>query len=283
MKLGLVFEGGASRAYFSCGVMDGLLDAGIAGDYVIGTSAGIANAVSMVSRQKGRNLQIAKDYLHDKRYMGFFYLLNPNNRSYYNMNFIFDEIPNRVLPFDYDTFSQFPGKVVATVTNVQTGLPEYIEIDPQDRQMLALRASCALPLLFPVIELNGDKYLDGGITMPIPVSQAVAEGCDKILVVLTRERGYQKTPEKTLKLATRVYRQYPALVAALKKRHELYNTNLKELFELEAAGKVFVIAPDSMQGIRRTESDGPVLEKLYNQGYQHFNAILPEIKEYLQQ
>lgn len=282
MKLGLVFEGGASRAYFSCGVMDALLDAGITGDYVIGTSAGIANAVSMVSRQKGRNLKIAKDYLHDKRYMGFRYLLNPNNRSYYNMNFIFNEIPNHVLPFDFAAFAAFPGDVVATVTNVETGLPEYIKIAPDDHEMLALRASCALPLMFPIIKIDGKSYLDGGITMPVPVSQALVQGCDKVIVVLTRERGYQKRPEKTLKLAMRVYRRYPAFVKALQVRHEIYNQNLKQLSELEAAGRVFVIAPDSMQGIKRTESDSHVLEDLYLQGYQHFQAVLPDLKEYLE-
>ena len=281
MKLGLVFEGGASRAYFSCGVMDALLDAGITGDYVIGTSAGIANAVSYVSRQKGRNLQIAQEFLHDKRYLGFRHLLNPNNRSYYNLNFVFDQIPNNLLPFDFDTFAQFPGDVVATVTNVRTGLPEYLKIAHDDRQMMALRASCALPLMFPIIKINGQGYMDGGITMPVPVDEALRAGCDKVIVVLTRERGYLKRPEKMMELAARVYRKYPAFTAALRARDTVYNENLRHLTELEASGQVFIIAPETIQGIKRTEAHADILAALYEQGYQHVQKIKADLLEYL--
>lgn len=281
MKLGLVFEGGASRAYFSCGVMDALLEAGITGDYVIGTSAGIANAVSFVSRQKGRNLRIAQEYLHDQRYMGFRYLLNPNNRSYYNLSFVFDQIPNHLLPFDFATFAQFPGDVVATATNVRTGQPEYLKIAHDDHQMMALRASCALPLIFPIIKINGQGYLDGGITMPVPVDEALRAGCDKVIVILTRERGYLKRPEKMMELAARVYRKYPALTAALRARDTVYNENLRHLAELEAAGQVFVIAPDAMAGIKRTEAHAEVLAALYQQGFDHLQKILPKLMDYL--
>ena len=282
MKLGLVFEGGASRAYFSCGVMDALLEAGITGDYVIGTSAGIANAVSYVSRQKGRNLQIAQEFLHDKRYLGIRHLLNPNNRSYYNLNFVFDQIPNNLLPFDFDTFAQFPGDVVATVTNVRTGLPEYLKIAHDDRQMMALRASCALPLMFPIIKINGQGYMDGGITMPVPVDEALRAGCDKVIVVLTRERGYLKRPEKMMELAARVYRKYPAFTAALRARDTVYNENLRHLAELEASGQVFIIAPEAIQGIKRTEAHADILAALYEQGYQHVQKIKAELAAYLE-
>ena len=66
-KLGLVLEGGASRTYYTCGILDRLLDDGIYADYVIGTSAGIANGVSYISRQRGRNYIIGTEYLPDKR------------------------------------------------------------------------------------------------------------------------------------------------------------------------------------------------------------------------
>ena len=86
MKLGLTLEGGAHRTYFSIGIMDFFLENGINADYVIGASAGIANATSYVSGQIGRNLEVARKYIHDKRYMGFRHLLRPSNRSFYNLN-----------------------------------------------------------------------------------------------------------------------------------------------------------------------------------------------------
>ena len=65
MRTGLVLEGGASRTYFSCGVLDALLDMGIYTDDLIGVSAGISFGVSYVSRQKERNLQILKNRSSD--------------------------------------------------------------------------------------------------------------------------------------------------------------------------------------------------------------------------
>ena len=63
MKLGITMEGGANRAIFSCGVMDALLDGEIMPDYFIGVSAGMAYGTSYISKQKGRNLKIAREYV----------------------------------------------------------------------------------------------------------------------------------------------------------------------------------------------------------------------------
>ena len=124
MKLGIVFEGGASRAFFSCGVMDALLEEHIIADYVIGASAGIANGVSYVSGQYGRNLAIGTKYTADKRYMGVRHLFDKSNRSFYNLQFVFDDIPNKYLPFDFDAFAAFEGDVLAVYT-CAAGRPSF--------------------------------------------------------------------------------------------------------------------------------------------------------------
>ena len=280
MKLGLILEGGASRAYYTSGILDALLEEEIIADYVIGTSAGIANGVSYVSRQVGRNLCIAKDYLHDKRYMGFKHMLNPFNRSFYNLKFAFDDVPNRHLPFDYEAFKSFTGNVVAAVTNLDTGKAEYLEMPRDDKKFQLLRATCALPLLFPVIKIDGKPYMDGGICAPIPASAAINAGCDKNIVILTRERGYQKQPEKALQMSARKYKKYPNFADALLKRTETYNENLAQISNLEKEGKVFVIAPESMN-MKRLETDPEKLEQLHIQGYNQFKNTLPALLSYL--
>ena len=121
MKLGMVFEGGASRTTFSCGVMDAFLEEELMPDYFIGVSAGIAFGVSYLSKQKGRNLKILEEYMADKRYMGLKYLFDRKKKSYYNIGFVFDEVPNKLLPFDYETFAGYKGVVEACVTNIHTG------------------------------------------------------------------------------------------------------------------------------------------------------------------
>ena len=67
MKTGIVFEGGAFRTIFSCGVMDAFLDRDIMPDYMIGVSAGAAYGVSYASRQKSRKIQILLACRDEKR------------------------------------------------------------------------------------------------------------------------------------------------------------------------------------------------------------------------
>lgn len=281
MKLGLVLEGGASRAYFSCGVIDEMLKNNIIADYVIGTSAGIADGVSYCSGQIGRNYKIATQFLPDKRYMGLKHLINPKNRSYYNLDFVFDEIPNKHLLFDYKAFSEFKGEVVATVTNVKTGKTEYLNVPRDDKTFQILRATCALPLLFPKIKINGKQYMDGGITNSIPVEQAINNGCEKTIVVLTQPRGYIKGKDKTLEFSAKLYKKNKAFAQALLNRSEVYNNNLANVFELEKQNKVFIIEPNASLGVSRTENNPEKLSYIHKLGEQRFYELLPKLKDFL--
>ena len=281
MKLGITFEGGASRTVFSCGVMDALLKEQIMADYVIGASAGISFGVTYAAGQFGRNRVIARDYMGDKRYMGMRHMFVPKNRAYYNMDFVFDEIPNKLVPYDYVGFADFKGKCVAVVTNVETGKAEYLEVPKNDRTWQLLRASCALPMLIPKVKIGSSYYLDGGIADSIPFEKAIEEGCDKNIVVLTRERGYVKKHESASTLAETFFRKYPNLVRALRERAEGYNACINRLTALEKEGKVLVIAPKSTMGVGRTESNPQKLERLYDLGYEQALKMMPKIKEYL--
>lgn len=168
MKTGIVFEGGAFRTIFSCGVMDAMLENKIMPDYMIGVSAGAAYGVSMASGQIGRNLKILIDYRNDKRYVGLSNMVHRDNRSLYGLNFTFDTIPNKLVPYDYDAFLRYKGTFKCVVTNVLTGKPEYKTFTGYDRTNQLLRATCALPLAFPLIYLDGTPYLDGGLSDSIP-------------------------------------------------------------------------------------------------------------------
>lgn len=281
MKIGLVLEGGASRTVFSCGVMDVLLEENIIADMVIGTSAGIAFGVSYASLQKGRNLRLAAEYMGDKRYMGIKHLFNRSNKSYYNMQFVYDDVPNIHLPFDWDAFQNFEGDVIGVCTNVKTGNAEYIPVSRTDKTFPVLRASCALPIIFPFINIDGTDYLDGGIADSIPYKYALDNGCDKVIAVLTRERGYVKETGKSVKLAERLYKNYPALVKAMDKRAENYNNQIKELRTLERDGKVFVIKPLTTMGVKRTEGRAQKLLPLYQHGVSAAKDNINALKSYL--
>ncbi len=267
MKTGMVFEGGAFRTVFSCGVMDAFLDLDIMPNYIIGVSAGAAYGVSYVSKQKGRNLKLIKDYCNDKRYMGIGNLLNPKNKCYYGLKFAYETIPTQILPFDYDTYRNNPVEFYATVTNIHTGQAEHLLYDVNQVPSKLLIATCALPMLFPIVNIKGKQYLDGGISDSIPFKKALEDGCDKVVVVLTRQPDYRKTTSASTKLAAAMYKKYPKLSQAILDRADNYNRCLDELAEYEKAGKVIVIRPDSTDGFSRMERNKEKIQALYDDGF----------------
>ena len=280
MKTGIVFEGGASRTAYSCGVMDCLLDNEIYMEYVIGVSAGIAYGVSYSSRQKGRNRKIFEEYMQDSRYMGIKHFLG-KKKSYYNLDFIYDEMPDKLIPFDWDTYINCGMTSHAVITNIETGMPEYYRIDEIDKKWMLLRASSSLPILFQPVEINGNLYMDGGMTDSIPFERAFKDGCDRVIVVLTRERGYVKKKESLLPLIKITYKKYPKLIEALENRHIMYNEQLRKLYELEKEGKVLVIAPSDTHGIGRTERKPEILIPYFEEGYKDTEKIIDKIREFI--
>lgn len=280
MKTGLVLEGGALRAIFSSGVCDGLLDGEVMTDYVIGVSAGIAYGVSYVSQQPRRNLEVVTRYAPDRRYMGLRNLTDRENRSYFGREFGFSTIPNELIPFDYDAFAAFPGEVEAVVTNLNTGKADYLPVPRRDREATVLQASCAMPLLFPIYEIDGQPYLDGGIGDAIPWRRAL-DKCDRVVVVLTRPRSYRRKPDRMMKLIRRRYRDYPNFVRAMEDRAEVYNRDRAELFRAEREGKLLVVAPRSTLGVARTERDTEKLRLLWAEGYQTAADRMEEIRDHL--
>lgn len=165
--------------------------------------------MSYISRQPRRNLEIVTRYAGDRRYMGMNNLADRHNRSYFGLEFVYDTIPNELVPFDYQTFAAYPGQVEAVVTNLNTGEAEYMPVPREDDKFLLLQATCALPLMFPIYHLNGQPYLDGGVADSIPYERAFQQGCDRVVVVLSKTRSYVRRPEKLQPVIERTYREYP--------------------------------------------------------------------------
>ena len=281
MKTGMVLEGGAVRTIYSTGVCDALLTRSLMTDYVIGVSAGIAYGVSYVSRQPRRNLDIMVNYINDKRYMGLGNLLRRDNRAYFGLEFVYSTIPNQLVPFDYDTFAAYPGEVEAVVTNLDTGAAEYFPLDRRDDKFKLLQATCALPFLFPVFRIQGRPCMDGGAADAIPYERAFAKGCDRVIVVLTREREYVRRPEKLKPLIDLAYRKYPKFCDTMRRRADAYNEARQKLFRLEREGRALVFTPTSTEGFHRTERDVDKIKALWKDGWDQGLARLDEAEAFL--
>ena len=272
MKTGLVLEGGGLRGVFTAGVLDAFLDGNFHADYVIGVSAGAANGVSYVSGQRERGLRTNTDYLHDPRYMGLRSLLL--HRSLFGMDFIFHEIPQHLDPFDYQAFQENPCEFWTGAIDIRTGETVYFGKEEIRDDLEALRATTSLPLLSQPVAYRGRLLLDGGTADPIPVRRALADGCDRVVVVLTRERGYRKPAQSFRAVYRSAFRRYPAMIRALDTRHRIYNDTLDFLAGLECGGTAAVIAPATPPQVRRIERDRDKLLALYQEGLEAGRALL---------
>lgn len=270
----LILEGGTLRPIFSAGVMDALLDNNIMFPYCIGVSAGITNGVSYLSKQYKRNLEVIKKYRLDKRYLSFRNFLKC--KSIFGLDFVFDEIPNKLNPFDMETFRQYKGIALAGVTNADTGKIEYFNcINDLDDKCSILRATCAIPIFFPPIKIKDNYYYDGGLCDPIPIKKAIADGNEKHLIILTRPKEYRKTLTKQNKLAAKIMsKKFPNLVKPLLTRHNLYNETVRFCEELEMESKAIIIRPTLEQSINSFEKDITKLQNGWQDGY---NAAIKKI------
>lgn len=273
----LVLEGGTFRPKFSCGVLDALLDNDINFDYVIGVSAGITDGYSYLSKQKGRALDIIVNHRHDKRYLGMRNYFS--DRSLFGLKFAYEKIGNEIYPFDWDTFRANPAKVRVGVTNAVTGEPEYLDGKDVEPTFAMLKATCALPLAFPPITVDGKQYFDGGITDSIPAKKAYEDGNERMLIVLTRTEDYVKTLSGSVKTAARLFkRKYPKVAEAMLKRHEMYNEQLEYCKKLEADGKAVILRPSREVQIDSFEKDIEKIKRVYRYGYDLATEKKDEIK-----
>ena len=271
----LILEGGTLRPIFTAGILDALLDNNISFPYCIGVSAGITNGVSYLSKQKGRNLEILMKYRNDKRYLGYGNFLKC--KSIFGLDFVFDEIPNKLVPFDMDTYKKYPGKVLVGVTNAKTGKTEYLDGKELDDKATLLRATCAIPIFFPVIKINNNEYYDGGLCDPIPVRKAIEDGNKKHLIILTQPTGYRKElSKKNVFVSKMLSNKYPNLKDAFLTRHENYNATVKFCEELEKQGKAIILRPDYK--LESFEKDTNKLQSNYQHGYEMAIKHLDKIK-----
>ena len=274
----LILEGGTFRPIFSAGVMDALLDNNIMFPYCIGVSAGITNGVSYISKQKKRNLDILMTYRNDKRYLGLRNFLKC--KSLFGLDFVYGEIPNKLSPFDMETYQKYEGKILVGVTNAITGKTEYFDGKELDDNCSILRATCAIPLFFPAIKINDSYYYDGGLCDPVPIKKAIDDGNEKHLIILTRPKEYRKDLSKGNIIVSKLFRKkYPNLKEPLLTRHNHYNETIRFCEELEAQGKAVIIRPTLEQSIESFEKDVNKLRDGYNNGYKMAIENLDKIKE----
>ena len=277
-KNGLVLEGGGMRALFTAGVLDAFLEKSLCIDTMVSVSAGALFGVNYVSQQKGRAVRYNIKFAGDKRYMSLRNWFKTGNVL--DKKFAYYDLPMKLDVFDEKKFSESNINFYIVLTNIETGKAEYILIKDVFAQMEYLRATSALPFASKIIKINGKKYLDGGITDPVPIDYCKKIGCDKLIVVLTRPKGKYKE-DKLNWLFKIVYKKYPKLIERLVNMENDYKKTLKKIIELEDKGEIFVIRPDEVLDIGRLETNKEKIKEIYNKGLEKGRKEIEKLEKYL--
>lgn len=281
MKTCFVLEGGALRGLYTAGVLDYLYEKKLNIDSIIGVSAGALFGVNYFSDQPGRVLRYNLKYCNDKRYMSVRSLLLTGNIV--NKKFAYYKISTDLDPFDTKAYEKNNKDFYAVMTNVKTGLAEYVKITNPMKQLEELRASSAMPFYSRLIHIGDNIYLDGAVADSIPINKALEMGYDRIVVVLTQPDGFRKPElnDKNYKKIVKKYKNYPRFMKTMFNRPDVYNETLDKLKELEKQKRIFVIRPSkdiNVDPIKKTKDD---LQMIYDVGINDIKNCYKDLIKYL--
>ena len=253
------------RGMFTAGILDVFMEEGIRFDGTIGVSAGAAFGVNYKSGQIGRAIRYNVRFCRDSRYSGLRCLLRDGN--IFSRDFAYDEVPLKHDPFDFEAYSANPMPFYLVCTDVETGKPVYHRyLGWDDHGFEWIRASSSMPVVSQMVEIDGRKMLDGGISDSIPLPFFESLGYNRNVVILTQPPMYEKKENGLLFLIRIMYRKYPQLVKAMEERHLAYNAALQYIEEKEKSGEILVIRPDAPLPASRVEKNPARLLAAYEVG-----------------
>lgn len=278
-KIGVIDVGGGLRGIYAAGVFDWCMENEVRFDYGIGISAGSANVASYLSGQHGRNYAFYEEYSMRKQYMGAGNMLRGG--SFLNLQYIYGTLSNAGCenPLDFAKMNANPMEWYMIATNAVTGKPKYFTRgDMKQDDYRVLMASCCIPVACRPIFIDGVPYYDGALGDTIPLDKAFADGCDKVVLILTKPVGTIRADHTDRKLARVIHRRYPKAAEQLTLRAQHYNEGIAKAQRLETEGKVLIIAPDDTCGVKTLTRDQEALKKLYAKGLHDAEAIRDFIK-----
>ena len=278
-KKGLVLEGGAMRGLWTAGVTDVMMEHDVWPDGLIGVSAGAAFGCNYKSRQIGRAVRYNMRFAKDPRYSGLRSLFTSGD--YFNAQFGYHVVPYEYDIFDIATFEKNPLEFTIVCTDVETGQAVYHTMNHVDYDELEwLRASASMPVVSRVVEVQGHKLLDGGVSDSIPLEHFEHQGYQRNVVILTQPLGYQKEHNRLMPIIRMTLSKYPLMVKALEERHLMYNKQLEYVAQAEREGRCLVLRPEEKIPIGHISHDPEEMRRVYDIGRRIALERLSEISEF---
>ncbi|MCH5272798.1 MAG: patatin family protein [Lachnospiraceae bacterium] len=273
-KIGIIDVGGGMRDVYAAGVLETCLEQGILFDYCIGISAGSGNLLTYLAGQKGRNYKFYAEYVFRKEYISLWNFLR--NRNYINLDYAYGVLSNSdgENPLDYAAFARTKAEYYVVACNALTGETKYFDRrDVKQDCYDILKASSTLPVVCRPYVVDGIPYYDGGFADPVPVAKAFADGCDKVVLVLSRPADFVRVPDKDVRVAKKIRKKYPRAAEELSLRYKKYNDGVALAKEYAKQGKLLLIAPDDCCGVDTLTKDKENMKRLFEKGQEDGKRI----------
>jgi NTE family protein len=200
----LVLQGGGALGAYQAGVYQALQEAGVAPDWVIGTSIGAINAALIAGNPPERRLSRLREFWARARHppstqmmramplfgplianaatiasgvQGFFQpnpaawfgtyaRLGPELAGYYSTEPLQRTLAELI---DLELLNSGGPRLTIGAAHVQDGEMRYFDSRNEKLDVRHIMASGALPPAFPAVRIDGDLYWDGGILSNTPV------------------------------------------------------------------------------------------------------------------
>ena len=281
-KIGLICEGGGTKAAYTCGVLQCFLDNNIEFPYAVGISAGAEVLLPFVSKQRERLRISGVDAASDPKAIGISPIIH--ERGVFGINHVCKFIEDHA-PLDYKTFMNNPTQLDIGVYNMDSNKVEYFGknyFDPIEQRLM--KASCSLFLLTRPVKFRKHMYMDAGLVDMIPIEQSIRQGMEKHVFISTKEENYVRKPAPNwqINLARLFYPGNKTIRENLRIRHENYQRQWGIVKKLEEEGNAIVLRPSKDYGVTRYTHDKELLGRWFDLGYQDTLQRLDKIREFME-
>jgi predicted patatin/cPLA2 family phospholipase len=263
-RVALIVEGGAMRGIFAAGALDVFLEQRFSPfDLVLGVSVGASNALSFLARQHGRTRRCFLGQMSRPEFIDPW--RGVRGGHWMDLDWLWDAI-EREDPLDRRAAAACGIEYGLVATSVRTGEPRYLA-PAADDMLEALKASCALPVLYrKTVTLGGEAFVDGGLSDPIPVREAYRRGARTLVVLRSRAAHYVKNARIANRVGAWALRRDPGLVKACRNAAAVYREAVDFMARPPSDCRVLQVAPAAALATGRTSRDRAALERDYALG-----------------
>ena len=280
-KTGLILEGGGVRGAYTAGALSWLAEQGIHFDYNVGISSGAAYLALHLSGETELAHRMATEFAVDPKLVGVSAFLKC--RHIVDIDRMFKEYLQDEAGYTIKNLRESDIQMETGVYDLEKGETVFYSNQDFDDELQLLQAGCSLPIASSLVEFEGRKLLDGGITKMIPIERALEQNCKKCLIITTKPADYVRKPASKFVcfLMAVAYRKYPSVLRDYRIRHKNYYKQMKIVRTMVEKGRALQIAPSETIKVNRFKGDPEKCEMLYQLGYKDMEARKQEILEFL--